>query len=330
MTPIAPHITAFLRERLPVEKRASEHTCDSYSYTFQLLFEFASRRLRTKPSALSIEQIDATFVLKFLSYLENERGNSPSTRNARLSAIRAFNRFLEYRVPSALDQIARILAIPFQRIDRFGPKHLTDAEAQAILDAPDPKSRLGVRDRAMIYVALTGGLRVSELVGLRVDEVSFDGSYIDLYVRGKGRRHRQMKLWKSVATAVRAWIAVRRQTSAPELFLNAAGKSMTRSGFERVLSRHVAAAAERCPALHGKDVSPHWLRHTCAFTLLRATGDIRKVALWLGHASTMTTEVYLQTDPASKLEALHSLTPPSLRPGKFRPADRLIASLRSP
>jgi len=115
MTPIAPHITAFLRERLPLQRGASEHTCDSYAYAFQLLFQFASARLRATPSALCLEQIDAALIMDFLQHLETERHNSPRTRNARLAAIKSFMRFVEYRVPSVLEQSRRILAIPAKR-----------------------------------------------------------------------------------------------------------------------------------------------------------------------------------------------------------------------
>jgi site-specific recombinase XerD len=163
---------------------------------------------------------------------------------------------------------------------------------------------------------------------VRVDEVQFNGRYVDVRVRGKGRRERALTLWKWVGDAIRAWLAVRGEAHAPELFLNAWGKSMTRSGFERVLEKHVAAAAARCPSLRQKRVSPHVLRHTCALNTLQATRDLRKVALWLGHASTQTTDVYLQANPTEKLEALAVMKVPALRPGKFRPPDRLIAALR--
>jgi integrase/recombinase XerD len=209
-------------------------------------------------------------------------------------------------------------------------RHLTPDEQRALLDAPEPTKRLGIRDRAMLLVAITGGLRVSELIGLRVSEGLFDGRYVDLLVRGKGRRERSLTLWKSVADAIRAWLAVRGEAPTPELFLNAWGTHMTRSGFERVLAKHVGTATTKCPSLRSKRVSPHVLRHTCALNTLRATRDIRKVSLWLGHAGTQTTDIYLQADPTEKLEALTAMTVPALRPGKFRPADRLIAALRAP
>ena len=328
MTPIAPHITAFLQKRLATEQASSPHTCDTYAYAFQLLFEFMSRKLGVPPADLQLEQLDAPLVLEFLEHLQKQRRNSARTRNARLAAIRSFMRFIEYRVPSALEQVRRIRAIPAQKTDRHLVRQLTADEYRALLGAPDPTRRDGIRDRAMLTVALTGGLRVSELVGLRVNDVEFNGSYVHILVRGKGRRERVLILWKSVADAIRTWLAVRGEAVTPELFLNAWGKHMSRSGFEYVLAKHVAAATTRCPSFIGKRVSPHVLRHTCALKTLQATHDLRKVSLWLGHASTQTTDVYLQSDPTEKLEALAAMKMPSLRPGKFRPPDRLIALLR--
>jgi integrase/recombinase XerD len=315
MTPIAPHVTAFFQTRLAVERRASRATCDTYAYAFQLLFEFLSRRLGVAPSDLTLEALDAPFVLEFLEHLQKERHNSARTRNARLAAIRSFMRFVEYRVPSALDQIRRVRALPAQRTDTRIVRHLTADEQRALLDAPEPSTRLGIRDRAMLLLALAGGLRVSELVGVRLDELQFNGRYVDVRVRGKGRRERALTLWKSVGDALRTWFAVRGAAPAPELFLNAWGKAMTRSGFQRVLAKHVAAAATRCPSLQQKRVSPHALRHTCALNTLQATRDLRKVSLWLGHASTQTTDVYLQADLTEKLEALAVMKAPTLRPG---------------
>ncbi len=322
MTPLAPHITAFLRERL-----TCENTRAAYAYAFQLLFAFASRRLGVAPSDLQIEHLDAPLVLAFLDHIQHERSNGARTRNTRLAAVRSFMRFIEYRVPAALDQIRRVLAIPVQRTDTRLVKHLSAAESRAVLDAPDPASRLGIRDRAMLYLGLTGGLRVSELVGLRLDNVRFDGRYVEIRVLGKGRKERALLLWKEVGDAIRAWLAIRGTAACPELFLTATAKPMTRSGFEYVLRKHVGSAAGGCPSLTGRSVSPHTLRHTCALDTLRATGDLRKVSLWLGHAHQSTTEIYLQVNPTEKIEVIESTVPLRLRPGHFRPQDRLIASL---
>jgi len=328
MTPLAPHLTAFLRERLPVQRRASQHTCDTYAYAFQLLLSFASQRLGKPPSLLSIEEFDVALISDFLVHLQTARRNEPRTRNARLAAIKSFMHFLEHRIPSALEQIHRVLEIPSQRCDRRLVQHLTDDEERALLDAPDPTTRMGIRDRAMLDVALAGGLRVSELVGIRMDDLRFDGPYVDVVIRGKGRKERQLRLWKRVGNSIRAWLAVRETTAVPEVFVNAQGRHMTRAGFEYVLDRCKAIAVRQCPSLAGRQLSPHVLRYTCALRVLKATGDIRQVALWLGHASTTTSEIYLELDPLEKLQAVAGVIPPSLRPGKFSPPDRLIASLR--
>ena len=328
MTLIVPHITAYLRERLPNEKKASPHTSDTYAYAFQLLFQFASQRLGCSPAAIQLEQLNAPLVLAFLEHLQALRRNSPSTRNARLAAIKSFMRFLEYRVPSALEQLHRVLAIPFQKTDTPLVRHLTPAEMQAILDAPDPSTRDGIRDRAMLHLAFTGGFRVSELVGLKVVDATFRAGYVDIQVMGKGRKQRVLTLWKTVAASLRAWLTIRGDVSVPELFVNARGQHLTRSGFKHIIAKHIPAAVQKCPSLKTKRMSPHVCRHTCALNTLQATGDIRKVALWLGHESIQSTEAYLRTDPSQKREMLEAVLPPSLKRGRFRPADKLIASFR--
>ena len=171
MTLIAPHITAFLQERLPIERRASGNTCDSYAYAFKLLFEYASGCLKTTPSQLHLEQIDAALVVQFLNHLETTRGNGPSSRNVRLTAIKSFMHYMEYRLPSALEPIRRILAIPTKKTDVYLVKHLTTEEIQFVLNGPDPATRYGIRDRAMLHLCFSGGLRVSELIGLRMHDL---------------------------------------------------------------------------------------------------------------------------------------------------------------
>lgn len=329
MTPLAPHLTAFLGERLPRERRASIHTCDAYSYAFLLLLSFASTRLKTRPSALMIEQLDVPLILAFLEDLEKTRANSPRTRNARLAAIKSFAHFIEYRVPSCLQQVHSLLAIPSKKTDEALVGFLTRDEMQAVLDAPDPKRRDGVRDRAMLHLAFAGGLRVSELVGLRADELLLQPQPA-VHIRGKGRRERMLPLWQTTAVALRAWLALRGTAPCPELFLNARGGPLSRDGFEYILAKHIAKAVATMPSLAKKRVSPHVLRHTCAMHTLEATHDIRKVALWLGHATVQSTEIYVRADPTEKLEAIESVLPPNLRRGRFLAPDKLLASLRNP
>jgi integrase/recombinase XerD len=327
MTPLAPHLTAFLRERLPRERHASPHTCDAYAYAFQLLLSFASKRLRTQPSSLMLEQLDMALVLAFLDDLETTRGNSGRTRNARLAAIKSFAHFVEFRVPSYVQQARGLLAIPSKKVDEKLVGYLTRDEMQAVLDAPDPRVRDGVRDRAMLHLAFAAGLRVSELVGLRLEDVSLQPQPA-IHVRGKGRRERVLPLWKTTTKALRAWLALRGSATCPELFLNARGGPLTRDGFEYILAKHVSAATTTMPLLKKKRVSPHVLRHSCAMHTLEATRDIRKVALWLGPATVQTTEIYVRADPTAKLEAIDAVLPLALRRGRFRAQDRLLASLK--
>lgn len=326
MIPIAPHISAFLRERLPYERGASVHTCVSYAYSFQLLFEFASQRFGVTPSELTLEQIDAPLVMDFLVYLETERGNSATTRNARLAAIKSFMHFLEYRVPALLEQMRQVLAIPKKKTNQPLIQHLSVTEMQAILNAPDIQTRAGLRDRAMMHVCFAAGLRVAELLSLPLTALTWQPTPT-LHIQGKGRRQRALPLWQQTAEDVRAWLAVRGEMAAPELFVSHQRRAMTRTGFTYLLNKHVDLAAASCPSLKEKHVTPHVLRHTCAMMIYQATGDLRKVSLWLGHADMQATEVYVRADPTEKLEALDAVIPPSLRRGQFSVPDRLIAML---
>ena len=326
MTPLAPHLTAFFQERLTLERQASINTCDSYAYAFKLLLNFASKRLKVAPSRLAFEQLDAPLVVAFLNDLESKRSNAASSRNVRLAAIRSFMRFMEYRAPSALEQIQRVLAIPMKKTDKRLVRHFNTEEIQALLDAPKPTDWSGVRDRAMLHVCFAVGLRVSELTSLRPEDLSLQ-PHASILVHGKGRRERCLPLWKQTVAALRAWLAVRGTVAVPELFVNARREPLTRAGFEYILEKHLDTATTRCPSLATKRISPHVLRHSCALTVLEATKDLRKVSLWLGHANMQTTEMYTRADPSIKLEALEAITPPKLRSGRFRASDKLIASL---
>jgi site-specific recombinase XerD len=326
MTALAPHLASFLREHLPKERRASQHTCEAYAQCFQLLLCFAANRLKIKPANIEIKRLDAPLILAFLAHLEKKRGNSARTRNARLAAINSFFRYLEYRVPSCLDQSRRIHAIPLKKTDQSLVSYLTRNELQALLDAPDARIVSGIRDRAMLHLTFAAGMRVSELVGLRLDQIDRQ-SMSSVHIIGKGRRERVLPLWKETAAAIRAWLKVRPASGAPELFLNARGQAMTRAGFEYILEKHIATAARNTPSIANKRVSPHVLRHTCAMHTLEATRDVRKVSLWLGHARLESTEIYLRADPAEKLEALAAMAPPMLKPGRFRAPDKLLAML---
>ncbi|MEJ2388651.1 MAG: tyrosine-type recombinase/integrase [Chromatiaceae bacterium] len=308
MTPFAPLITTFFRNHLAVEKGVSKHTIASYSYAFKFLCRYVSERIGKSPSALALEDLDARMIRDYLAHLERNFSNTSRTRNLRLTAIRSFMKYVEYEVPSALEQTRQILAISNKRTDERLINHLTREEMNAVLDAPDPNTRSGIRDQAMLYLGFAAGLRASELVGLGVDNIELDGPYPSILVQGKGRSQRRLPLW-------------------PELFLNARGEALTTSGFSYIVKKHARIAAQQCQSLSKKDVSPHVLRHTCAMISLQATRDIRKVAMWLGHSSLKSTEIYLRADPTEKLDTIEKALPPDLRRGTFPVEDKLIAWL---
>lgn len=328
MTDLAKYLGTFLRVYLPRERGASVHTCEAYANSFKLLLCFAAEQFRVRPSDLKIEQINADLILAFLEHIENNRGNSARTRNARLAAIHSFFRYLEYRHPPSIDQSRQIHAIPMKRSDKALVAYLTRDEMQALLDASELGTASGVRDRAMLHLTYAAGLRVSELVSLRLDQ--FDSrTPASIHVIGKGRRERVLPLWKGTVKGLKAWLTIRRADGDPELFHNAAGRAMTRAGFEYILAKHVVTAAGKQPSIAKKRVTPHVLRHTCAMHTLQATGDIRKVSLWLGHANIQSTEMYLRADPTEKLEALTKMSHPTMRRGQFKAPDKLLAMLKA-
>src|SRR5437667_4957307 len=229
---------------------------------------------------MKLEQLDASLISAFLEHLETSRQNSAETRNIRLAAIRSFFRFLEHRQPAALEQIRRILAIPFKRTNSRLVPYLAQNEVQALLDAPSPTTRKGIRDRAMLHLAVSAGLRVSELIGLRIESVALDS--MSIRVHGKGRRERSLPLWKTTATALRAWLAIRGRSATPELFVNARGAPLSRWGFAYVLQQHARMASKKCPSLPNKKLSPHVLRHTSAMFVLQATHEHQKSLTLVG------------------------------------------------
>ena len=234
MTPIAPHITAFLRERFPRERGASDQTCESYAYAFQRRCICASQRLCLTPSALCLAHLDASLIMDFLAHREAERGKSARTRNARLAAIKSFMKFVAYRVPSSLAQSRQVLAIPTQKTDLPLVNYLSMTAMQALLDASDISTRYGLRDRAMMHLGFAAALRVSELLTLPLTALTFHPTPT-VQVQGKGRRERALPLWTQTADDLRAWLSVRGELTVPEVFLSAHHRPMTRMGFTHML-----------------------------------------------------------------------------------------------
>jgi integrase/recombinase XerD len=316
----------FFQRRLVTERGASAHTIASYRDTFELLLRYAEQRTGRTPSALTLDDLDAPTVLSFLDHLETERGNSPRTRNLRLTAIRSFMRHVSVRDPTSLPVAQRVLAISTKRFDRPALGYLTRMEVEALLDAPDRTTWSGQRDAVMFAVLYNTGARVSEVTRLSVGDVLLDRASA-LHLRGKGRKERIVPLWKSTVAQLHAWLVrIDRSPDAP-LFPNHAGQRLSRSGVEQRLRVALQQASERCPSLAAHRISPHTLRHTTAMHLLQSGVDITVIALWLGHEDTATTHLYVEADLAMKEAALRRVEEPASRPLTFTANDRLLAFL---
>lgn len=319
-------LEAFFTDRLMRQRRASPHTIASYRDTFRLLLLFAQQRLERPPSSLRLDQIDAPLIGAFLDDLQKRRDNGPRTRNTRLAAIRSFFRYVALEEPahSALSQ--RILAMPNQRGDRKPIAFLTSLEIDALLAAPDRGTWSGRRDGTLLLLMVQTGLRVSEAIGLRCDDIVL-GTGAHVRCRGKGRKERCTPLRRDATEALRRWLRERAATPTQPLFPNARGGALSRDGVAYLLAKHVSAARKRCPSLDCKQVSPHVLRHSTAMELLQNGVDRSVIALWLGHESAETTQMYLHASLELKEKALERTAPRNLKAGRYLPADHVLAFL---
>lgn len=325
---VAPLLQSFFTTRLMQQKQASPHTINSYRDTFRLLLKFLSRRLRQPPSHLCLEQISAAAITAFLHELEKERKISARTRNLRLSAIRSFFRYVAFEVPSHAAHIQQVLAIPGKRYTRRLVNFLTRPEAEALLGAPDLATPLGRRDHALMLLALQTGLRLSELISLSKEDLSLQtGAHVR--VIGKGRKERCTPLAKRTIRVLRSWFRDPWCRKNVRLFTNAHGAALSADGVQYIITKHAEAARTKCPSLANKRVTPHVLRHTAAMELLQAGVDRTVIALWLGHESMETTQVYLDADLALKEKALARLEPMGKKPRRYKADDALLSFLKS-
>lgn len=319
-------VQEFFCQRLIAQRNASPCTVASYRDAFCLLLAFAEKRLHRTPAAMHLADLDAPLVLDFLDHVEKERGNGPRTRNLRLTAIRSFMKFASLREPMTLPTAQRVLAIPTKRFDRPMVGFLSRDEIGAIQNAPDPATWSGHRDRVLLATLYNSGARVSEIVGVRRCDLALERSPF-VCLHGKGRKERSVPLWRTTAEALRNWLARLPKMPEQPVFPNRGGRAMSRSGVEKRLDAAVRAAAQKCPALCGRNVSPHTVRHTTAMHLLQGGVDITVIALWLGHESPTTTHLYVEADLQMKERALAKIQPSNAGPGRYKPGDRLLAFL---
>ena len=328
MTALAPTLEAFFVTRLVNEKGVSPHTIAAYRDTFRMLLAFAQKRTGKQPCKLEIEDLDAPLITAFLDHLEHDRGNSPRTRNARLSAIHSMFHFAALRHPEHAALIARVIAVPTKRFDRAIVSYLTAEEVDALLAAPDRSRWIGRRDHALITLAIQTGLRVTELTSLSCQDVHL-GTGANVKTSGKGRKQRATPLTKQTVAVLRPWLQERDGNPDQPLFPTSRGRPLSRDAIALMLNKHATTASQRCPTLKNKKVSPHVLRHTAAMNLLHAGIDSTVIALWLGHESVEATQIYLHADMAIKERALARTTPPNSTPGRYRPPDTLLAFLEA-
>ena len=319
-------LQTFFTDRLVRQLRASPHTVAAYRDTFRLLLRYAVERHRQPPTKLQTESLDADFIGKFLDHLETKRGNSVRTRNMRLAAIRSFFHYVAICEPLYVLQCERILSMPDKRHERRSVAFLSRPEVEALLDAPSKTTWAGRRDRVLLLVAVQTGLRVSELIELRRQDVS-TGPGAHLRCQGKGRKERCTPLRRDAGASLAAWLRKSSGGDQDPVFSTVRGRRLSRDAVERIVAKHAETAARECPSLAKKRVTPHVLRHTTAMDLLQHGVDRAVIALWLGHESVETTQIYLHADMKMKEAALSRTVPLNVAPGRYRPDDPLLAFL---
>ena len=324
---LATLLHGYFTQRLTAQMSASPHTVASYRDTFRLLLGFAQAQLHKAPTMVMLEDLDAPFIGSFLAHLESNRGNAPRSRNVRLAAIHSFFKYVALQEPSFGAIAQRVLAIPCKRHKSKPIDFLTRPEVEILLSAPDQTTWMGRRDRTLMLVAAQTGLRASELIGLCCQDV-FLGTGAHIQCLGKGRKERCTPLRSDAVAAVRIWMKERNAQPSDPLFPNARGQQLSHDGLDYILTKHVLTAKKQCPSLQKKRVTPHVLRHTLAMDLLQNGIDRSIIALWLGHESVETTQIYLHANLQIKEQALAKTKEFPRGFIRYQPKDRLLAFLQ--
>ena len=326
MTTFAPTIEAYFTERLITQRQASPRTIAAYRDTLRMLLVFAQDRIGKNPSQLDVSDVNATLVGDFLTHLEQDRHNSARTRNTRLAAIHSLFRYAAYRHPEHAQTIQRVLAIPSKRYDKRELDYLEGAEVDVLLAAPERTTWIGRRDHMLLVLAVQTGLRVSELTHLTIADLELaPGAHVRCH--GKGRKDRATPLTKQTVALLRQWLKERSGTPNDPLFPTSRGRPLSVDAVQWLVAKHSRIAALSKPSLTAKIVSPHVLRHTCAMNLLDAGVDSAVIALWLGHESSQTTQIYVHASMALKEKALARTAPLNTKRGRYTPPDKLLAFL---
>jgi site-specific recombinase XerD len=303
---LGPFIRRFLLEEVIADRNLTLNTQRSYRDSIRLLLRFLHEHHAIEPTQVTVEQVTATIARTFLAHLEEQRGNSVSTRNQRLAAIHSLFRFVARQVPELVDHAAQIQAIPVRRSAVPTMAYLEKPEIEALLAVPDRGRAQGLRDYALLLFLYNTGARATETAELTVGAVALDAAPSVRFL-GKGRKTRTCPLWPHTTKTLRQLLGTRLEGPRDEpVFRNVRGEPVTRFGIHDLLTRTVIRAAETTPTLRAKRVSPHTLRHTTAVHLLRAGVDINTIRAWLGHVSLETTNRYAEVDLETKAKALET------------------------
>jgi site-specific recombinase XerD len=325
---LAALLQTFFTDRLIAQRRVSPHTVASYRDTFRLLLQFTQKELGKPPSKLGMVDLSSALIGAFLDDLEKNRANASRSRNLRLTAIRSFFRYAALECPEHSAGIQRVLAIPPKRQSSRVVDFLTRPEIEALLKMPDQNTWLGRRDRVLLLFTIQTGLRLSELIGLRQCDIHLErGAHVRC--EGKGRKQRSTPLTRTTVKALKAWVGEEGRDEAKILFPSARGGRLSHDSVQYLVSKYAKSAGKSCATLRKKRVTPHVLRHTTAMELLQAGVDRSVIALWLGHESVETTQIYLDANLALKEEALKKTSPLNTSVGRFKPDDQLLSFLRN-
>jgi integrase/recombinase XerD len=300
-------VQRFFSEHLPTQRNLSAHTTRSYRQTFRLLLKFIAERHQQPVDQLSFNEFTADSILAFLDHLERTRNNCIRTRNVRLAAIRSFAGFaLGESAPDFLAVSQRILAIPSKRCVKPVLGFMTRSEITAVIDAIDTGTWSGRRDHLFFSLLYNTGARVSEMLQLKAADLQ----HHEVHLHGKGRKNRTVPLWRQNARRLERWCQVHKLAPDQLVFVNRSRLPLTREGVAFRLGLAVTAAAQRCPSLRHRTITPHTFRHTAAMHLLQSGTPLEIIALWMGHSSPMTTHGYIEADLAIKQDCMRHLDEP--------------------
>jgi integrase/recombinase XerD len=325
--PLPTLLENFFSQHLLAERQLSSCTVASYRDSCRLLLNYLQTQTKRRPCEQRLEDWDAPNILRFLEHLEKQRHCSARSRNVRLAAIHCFMRYVATRQPQSLALAGRVLAIPNKRFAQRLVGHLTAEQVKAICQAPDLRTFSGQRDRLFFQLLYNTGARVSELISLNRRDLTDNCRTVTLH--GKGRKERTVPLWPKTARQIRRWLDQHPAEGSTPVFTNRFGNRLTRFGVEKQLAVAVAKAAQGCPALQRRTISPHVFRHTTAMHLLQSRVDITVIALWLGHESPLTTHKYIEADLEMKKRTLNHLNAPKFANPTYRPKDSLLAFLEN-